>query len=408
MTLTYSKSFLTSLRRMSALICTIAALCVATSSCGNHSEADHQHAAHEAAGIDDHDGHDHEAELAGHGDSSDEISFPAAHAKAAGVETMKVAPGEFTEVIATSGRIIAGAGAESTAVATQAGIIRLAHPWTEGQPVANGSTVAYVSNSRLPEGDLASRAKIEFQKAQQEFSRAEKLMADHLITAQEFENAKAAYQSAKLSYEATGSGKSNGAAVIAPKSGYVLQCLVKDGDYVEVGAPVMTIVQNRRLQLQADLPLRESARIGDITSANFRLSGNREAYNMRNLNGRIISRGTQSAQGTSFIPVIFEFDAAPGIAAGAFAEVYLLGAKRQGVISVPSSALTEEQGVKCVYVQLDPDCYERRIVSTGATDGSRVEILSGLHEGETIVSRGAIHVKLASASKAIPGHTHNH
>jgi preprotein translocase subunit YajC len=37
-----------------------------------------------------------------------------------------------------------------------------------------------------------------------------------------------------------------------------------------------------------------------------------------------------------------------------------------------------------------------------------VEIKSGLKEGEKVVTKGAIHVKLASASNAIPAHTHEH
>ena len=53
-------------------------------------------------------------------------------------------------------------------------------------------------------------------------------------------------------------------------------------------------------------------------------------------------------------------------------------------------------------------CYQKREVKTGADDGARVEILSGLKEGEKLVTQGAIHVKLASASNAIPAHTHNH
>ena len=78
------------------------------------------------------------------------------------------------------------------------------------------------------------------------------------------------------------------------------------------------------------------------------------------------------------------------------------------MISVPLSALTEEQGVKFVYVQMDDECYRKQEVKTGLDDGTHVEILSGLKEGDRLVTEGAIHVKLASASNAIPAHTHNH
>ena len=78
------------------------------------------------------------------------------------------------------------------------------------------------------------------------------------------------------------------------------------------------------------------------------------------------------------------------------------------MISVPASALTEEQGINFVYLRLDEEGYKKQEVKIGMSDGSRVEILSGLKEGDEVVTQGAIHVKLASASAAIPGHTHNH
>ena len=45
---------------------------------------------------------------------------------------------------------------------------------------------------------------------------------------------------------------------------------------------------------------------------------------------------------------------------------------------------------------------------TRAGNGERIEITDGLKPGETVVTKGAIHVKLASASNAIPAHTHSH
>ena len=78
------------------------------------------------------------------------------------------------------------------------------------------------------------------------------------------------------------------------------------------------------------------------------------------------------------------------------------------MISVPTTALTEEQGIYFVYVKLDEEGYKKQEVRIGADDGLRTEILSGLKAGDEVVTRGAYQVKLASVSGAIPGHTHNH
>ena len=93
---------------------------------------------------------------------------------------------------------------------------------------------------------------------------------------------------------------------------------------------------------------------------------------------------------------------------GSFVEVFLLSAPRPETLAVPLSAVTEDQGVYSVFVQLDPETYVKREVKVGASDGTRVQILEGLSPGETIVSRGVAQVKMASFSGAIPGHTHSH
>ncbi|MBD5370227.1 MAG: efflux RND transporter periplasmic adaptor subunit [Bacteroides sp.] len=397
---------------------------VLISSCGGGSADHHDHHGHDHGHSHAvHDGHDHDYDHHGHeGHShdaegtdedaraghSDEIILSPEKAKAAGVEAEVIRPGEFHEVIPTSGRILASPGGEASAVATRAGIVTLSRPWTEGMAVSQGTPLFTISASRLPEGDVSRRSAVEFNRTKAEFERISKLYEEKLATASDYENAKSAYETARISYEATGSGKTGGATVTAPKAGYVLSCLVKDGDYVDVGTPMMTITQNRRLRLQADLPMREYASAGNIRSANFRLGGDDGSFSTSDLNGTVVSVGRSTDGSSTFVPVTFEFDNAPGIVSGAFAEVYLIGAPRQGVLSVPREALSEDQGVHYIYIQVDEEGYRRRQVSVGKSDGRRVEITSGLQPGERVVTRGAVHVRLASASKAIPGHTHNH
>ena len=66
---------------------------------------------------------------------------------------------------------------------------------------------------------------------------------------------------------------------------------------------------------------------------------------------------------------------------GSFVEVYLLSEERQGVISLPVSAITEEQGLNFVYLQVDAECYKKQEVKLGMNDGCRVKILSGMKVG---------------------------
>lgn len=359
--------------------------------------------AHDHAG----EGHDHEAETAeGSQHEAGEIILSPDKAKEAGVTVEAVASSVFSDVVAVSGRVLPSQSGISTVVATQPGIVTLAKGWTPGMPVAAGTPLFHISQKRLPEGDLATRARIDLDKARADYERVQKLYAEHLTAASEYEAAKAAYESARQSLDALTAGGSGNVA--ATKGGFVLQCLVKDGDFVETGTPLMTVTATRRLQLQADVPLREASRISEFTSANFRMPQSEALYSLSSLNGRVVSHSPMTEEGAPYVSLVFEFDNAPGVVAGSFAEVYLLGAPREGVISVPRSAVTEEQGIFYVYTREETDAYRKRRVATGATDGNRIEIKEGLKGGETVVATGATAVRLASMSTAIPGHTHEH
>lgn len=366
------------------------------------------------AGCHDHESesHDHEAEGATETEtheSSDEIVFEPAKAAAAGVVTDTVAPGPFSSVIHTSGKVLPASGDETTVSATVAGVVKLARSMAEGEQIGRGSAVATVSTRNLAEGDVSSRARIAYEQAKAEYDRASSLIGDKIISQSDYRAAKAEYERAKLAYEAVGRSGGSGVAIVSPAGGFIKQLMVKDGDYVEVGQPVMVVTQNRRLFLRAEVAERDYEALRQVSSARFRTAYSADrTYDLADMGGRLVSYGRSGGSSSAFIPVTFEFDNTGSVLPDSYADIYLVGAPRQEVISVPETALVEEQGVYFVYVHPDEDCYQKREVKVGASDGERVEILSGLAPGEVVVTQGAVRVKLAGAGKSIPGHTHNH
>lgn len=367
--------------------------------CGEHAH-DHEH-----------EDHDHEAEI--HAEEktahSDEIVLTPEKAKAAGVEAEVVHPGAFREVIQAGGQILSAQGQEATVVAASSGVVSFSRKIAEGIEVGQGSELLSVSAEHIQEGDPVRKAKVAYEKAKEEYERAEKLVGSQIVSQKEFAALREAYQNARLAYEALLPSKSGkGVAVKAPIGGFVKNCLVKEGDYVMVGQPLMTVSQMRRLVLKADVSERYYAQLPRIVSANFKTPYNNKVYCLENLGGKVLSFGKSSGDMSYYVPVTFEFDNRGDMVPGAFVEVFLLSGERQGVISLPESALTEEQGLYFVYLKLDDECYKKQEVQLGTSNGERVEILSGLKDGDTVVTRGAIHVKLAAASNAIPAHSHNH
>ena len=190
--------------------------------------------------------------------------------------------------------------------------------------------------------------------------------------------------------------------------GFIKSLSVGEGDYVTVGQSLATVSQNRKLVLRAEVSQKYAGRLRAVTSANFETPYDGRVYSLAEMGGRLLSVGKGSDGTSAYIPVTFEFNNGGEVIPGSFVEVFLLSAPRPETLAVPLSAVTEDQGVYSVFVQLDPETYVKREVKLGASDGTRVQILEGLSPGETIVSRGVAQVKMASFSGAIPGHTHSH
>lgn len=381
----------------------------------NHGTEAHDH---------DHEGHDHEneghsatKECEGHNhgseasesEHSDEIILPKAKAEAAGVKVSTIEPGTFEQVIKTSGQVLAAQGDESVAVATVAGVVSFHGKVTEGMSVGKGSTLLTISSSNIADGDPVQRARIAYEISKKEYERMKTLVKNKIISDKDFAQAEQNYENARISYEALAKGNTKGGqAISSPIGGYVKNILVKEGDYVTIGQPLVSVTQNRRLFLRAEVSEKYYPYLRTIGSANFKTPYDNKVYALKELNGRLLSFGKSAGDNSFYVPVTFEFDNKGDIIPGSFVEVYLLSTPMENVISLPRTALTEEQGLFFVYLQLDEEGYKKQEVTLGADNGQSVQILTGVKSGDPVVVNGAYQVKLASASNAIPAHSHEH
>ena len=367
-----------------------------------HSHEGHNHA--QEAKADAHAGHDHGHE---HGSNPDEIILAPEKAKAAGVASMEIQPKAFRQVIKASGEVQSAQGNESTIVANVSGVVSFQRSVTEGMQVGKGTALMSISASNLQDGDPAERARIAYESAKADFDRASRLVESQIVSQKEFNAIKEKYESAKLAYEALSKNQTkNGVSVTSPMGGYIKNLLVKEGDYVAVGQPLATVTQNNRLFLRADVSERYYKYLNGITSANFKTPYDNQVYELEALNGKLLSYGKSA--GSFYIPVTFSFDNKGDIMPGSFVEIYLLSKPMENTIALPIEALTEEQGLYFIYIQKCAESYRKQEVKLGASNGKEVEILSGVNPGDKVVVKGAYHVKLASASNALPAHSHEH
>lgn len=354
--------------------------------------------------------HNHEAEKEEHHeDEHDGVIIMDPHqAEAIGLKTETVTKGTFYPVIKVGGKILTANGNEKTVAAPASGIVSYNGTINEGSAVRSGQALFSISSKGVENGDPIAKARLDLANAESELKRAAELVQKKIISQKEYEQIKLRRDLARETLSGMG-GKAGGASASARQGGFIKQILVRPGDYVTVGQPLAIITQNQKLQLRAEVSERHYSFLNQIRSANFRTESSSDIICLDSIGGRLLSVGKSMPEGSFYVPVIFECNNVGNVLPGSYAEIWLIGREQREAISIPLSALTEEQGVYYVYVRKDQEHYEKKEVKIGEQDGKRVEILQGLQVNDKVVTEGAIHVKLASQSGVIPeGHNHNH
>ncbi len=317
------------------------------------------------------------------------------------------------DVVKATGEILSAPGDEVTIAAKSNGVVKFSgNTNVTGSAVRSGQAMFTITGGEIPVENVAAvkqTARVELTTAQAEFNRASELIKDKLITQGEFQNARLRYQNAQIALSNLNRNYSaGGKSLSSPISGFIKSILVSEGQFVSAGQSLATITKNQKLVLRADVSLKDGDRISSIQEANFTIIQNKLTYNTKSLNAKLLSIAKTTGENTPFIPVHFQIDARPGILPGSFAEVYLKTVPIYNTLIIPTSALVEEQGIFYVYVQTEGESFQKRELKLGANDGEKVQVLSGVNEGERIVTKGAYQIKLSQASGALPAHGHEH
>ncbi|MCC8146819.1 MAG: efflux RND transporter periplasmic adaptor subunit [Bacteroidales bacterium] len=319
----------------------------------------------------------------------------------------------FGQVIRTTGQIISSQTDENRVVAKASGVVVFNRNILEGQSVSAGQELFTVSSAGMAEDNvnvLLIEAHNNFIKAEGDYKRAQELIEDNIVSSKEFLEIKSTYENSKAVYDNLYKNFSDkGQRASSSGAGFIKQLLVSNGEYVEAGQVLAIISRNKSLLLKADVPMKYASLLHSISTANFRTMNNQKTYSLEDLNGKILSYGKTVNEDNFMLPVSFQMDNKADFIPGSFVEVFIRTKSDVPVMTIPSSALTEEQGAFFVYVQLTPETFGKRQVSIGMTDGIKTEILNGLNSTDRLVSKGAISVKLAQSAGALDphaGHVH--
>jgi membrane fusion protein, heavy metal efflux system len=203
------------------------------------------------------------------------------------------------------------------------------------------------------------------------------------------------------------SADANGLVTIkAPIDGTVADRPATIGQTVVDGeTKLMTIANNAIVAATAQIYERDLPKIAVGQSVNVRVAG----LGNRLLSGTIDQIGTQVDERRTVAVRALLDNTSNDLKAGMFAELEVItGRSDRPLLSVPDSAIFENNGKKLVYVQ-NGNTFRPVEVTIGETAGDRLEIKAGLFAGDRVVTRGAMSLYAQSLriSGATPADNHD-
>jgi len=355
------------------------------------------------------------------------------------IKTVDVSRRSMTERLVVPGEVHAAAGHRALAVAPVGG--RLLPASEAGLPVVGrkverGDTLAMVQPlfsdvaARLADARAAvKQADIELENARRSFERIRGLAEKEAKSQRELQEAERKLRLAETAQEAAREierarvsatagvlrGDLDAAptfALISPIDGVVANHSDKaDGELVAEGEALYTVLNRDTVYLHGMVPENRELDPEAVTDVDCVTRAKDEARFkvLSDGRGRLLSLGGQVDSETRAWSIHIETPNPDGrLRIGQRVTLEIAAGEVRRAVAVPRSSLIEEDGGLSVYVQTSGEMFEKRIVRTGIRDGSWVEIISGVEEGERVVNAGAYAVRLSSLGGGAIPHGHHH
>ena len=278
--------------------------------------------------------------------------------------------------------------------------------------VRRGDVLFTLVNEEIPlkiqqaDSNIA-KAEAQLAQAKNNFARYTRLKEKNATSLEKYDEAEAAYRSATANLDAAQSAKaqllvqSSRQDVTAPIDGEVLILYKQMGSYVTAGTPIALVGNFERLFFSLPLEDQAARRLSVGAQAELSFSGRilRKAYDTEYASGNRGGEQIFSVRLRDIMPsldepaslrkVVWEVDNRVGLLEQqTYSGALLRSVRGQRLLTIPMAALIDSSR-SSVFVVTAENTLERRPVTTGADDGTYIEILSGLHEGETVVTSAA-------------------
>ncbi len=312
--------------------------------------------------------------------------------RAVTVETITVEASPLRESLNAVGSILAEASA--TLRAEVPGQVVGLH-FADGQRVARGDRLFSIEATVLEAEANEARANAEQREA--EYKRATELVDDQLISATDFDTARANYN-VSLARLRSAEARLSKTVIRAPFDGVAGLRRINIGDYATIGQEVVDVVQLNPLRVEFTLPETQLARVRSGQDVEVAVG----AYPDSVFAGQISAIAPQIEVAARNVTLRAElpnpdFKLRPGL----FAQVSITLDERDDAIVVPEQAIWPIGNDKTLFVVVD-GVAEQRIVQLGQRLPGRVQILDGLSVGDVLVTAGQMKIYDGAAVNPIP------
>jgi len=255
----------------------------------------------------------------------------------------------------------------------------------EGDFVRQGQVMARIDPARAQLEVQRSRATVN--KLSNNYQRAQQLLAQKLISTEahdqirfDLESARASLKLAELELSYTD--------IVAPISGVIAQRMVKEGNLVTVNMPVFRIVNTQYLEAVMNVPEREMALIKQGMAVRMLV----DAIPGQVFTGRVDRISPVMDSGSGTFRVTSAFDGQQVLRAGMFGRLEILYDSRENVLTVPRTALLEDETDPAVFVVRGNKAV-RTALKLGYSNGEIAEVASGLKAGDHVITAGKVAVR---------------
>jgi membrane fusion protein (multidrug efflux system) len=256
----------------------------------------------------------------------------------------------------------------------------------EGDMVEQNQILATLDGDRLRLELSESQARL--RKLQRDYERNQDLQEKGLISEGDFEKIQYDLEALEASFNLA-SLELDYTKIRAPIAGVISERYLKLGNTIKTGEPVFRVTSLDPLVAYMHVPEREFRRIAAGQPVHIEVDAITAAPVVATVTR--VSPIVDPVTGTFKITI--ELDgSAQGIKPGMFARMNIVYDKHENVLQVPRSAIIETANDTSVFV-VENEIGIRKTVQTGFSSKGMVEIISGLNDGENVITVGHVGLK---------------